>query len=88
MTDPDVLAWATRNQRTVLTFDKDFGELVDRFHESCHMQVAIAIDPPESLTSPRLRLSDSHIAKSPPPPTPPPACGGEGSGVGGSSSQH
>ena len=26
-TDPDVLAWATREQRILLTFDKDFGEL-------------------------------------------------------------
>lgn len=27
MTDPDVLAWALREQRVLLTFDKDFGEL-------------------------------------------------------------
>jgi predicted nuclease of predicted toxin-antitoxin system len=27
MSDPDVLAWATREERTLLTFDKDFGEL-------------------------------------------------------------
>jgi hypothetical protein len=26
-TDPDVLAWATREERILLTFDKDFGEL-------------------------------------------------------------
>jgi hypothetical protein len=25
--DPDVLAWAAREQRILLTFDKDFGEL-------------------------------------------------------------
>ena len=25
--DPDVLAWAARDERTLLTFDKDFGEL-------------------------------------------------------------
>ena len=25
--DPDVLAWAIRDERTLLTFDKDFGEL-------------------------------------------------------------
>jgi hypothetical protein len=25
--DPDVLAWAVREQRVLLTFDKDFGEL-------------------------------------------------------------
>jgi predicted nuclease of predicted toxin-antitoxin system len=25
--DPDVLAWAAREQRVLLTFDKDFGEL-------------------------------------------------------------
>ena len=27
MSDPDVLAWAIRDERTLLTFDKDFGEL-------------------------------------------------------------
>jgi predicted nuclease of predicted toxin-antitoxin system len=27
MSDPDVLAWAARDERTILTFDKDFGEL-------------------------------------------------------------
>jgi len=27
MCDPDVLAWATRDERILLTFDKDFGEL-------------------------------------------------------------
>ena len=28
--DPAVLAWAAREQRTLLTFDKDFGELARR----------------------------------------------------------
>ncbi len=27
MIDPEVLAWAVREQRVLLTFDKDFGEL-------------------------------------------------------------
>jgi hypothetical protein len=27
MSDPDVLAWATRDERILPTFDKDFGEL-------------------------------------------------------------
>jgi predicted nuclease of predicted toxin-antitoxin system len=27
MSDPDVLAWAVREERVLLTFDKDFGEL-------------------------------------------------------------
>lgn len=27
MSDPDVLAWAARDERILLTFDKDFGEL-------------------------------------------------------------
>jgi hypothetical protein len=27
MSDPEVLAWAAREQRILLTFDKDFGEL-------------------------------------------------------------
>ena len=28
--DPEVLAWAAREQRILLTFDKDFGELAGR----------------------------------------------------------
>ena len=28
MSDPEVLAWAAREHRILLTFDKDFGELV------------------------------------------------------------
>jgi hypothetical protein len=28
--DSDVLAWATREERTLLTFDKDFGEVARR----------------------------------------------------------
>src|ERR1700726_4356368 len=27
ISDPDVLAWAARDERILLTFDKDFGEL-------------------------------------------------------------
>src|SRR5436309_2206170 len=30
-TDPDVLAWAGREERILLTFDKDFGELASVF---------------------------------------------------------
>ena len=29
-TDPDVLAWPVREERLLLTFDKDFGELARR----------------------------------------------------------
>jgi hypothetical protein len=29
--DPDVLAWAAREERIPLTFDKDFGDLARRF---------------------------------------------------------
>ena len=31
MKDEDVLAWAAREARIVLTFDKDFGELAFRY---------------------------------------------------------
>jgi predicted nuclease of predicted toxin-antitoxin system len=34
-TDPDVLAWAAREERILLTFDKDFGELA-RGSTRCH----------------------------------------------------
>jgi predicted nuclease of predicted toxin-antitoxin system len=30
MSDPEVLAWAAREHRILLTFDKDFGELAQR----------------------------------------------------------
>ena len=30
--DPDVLEWATRESRLLITFDKDFGELSQRDH--------------------------------------------------------
>lgn len=30
MTDPDVMAWAMRDERILLTFDKDFGELAGK----------------------------------------------------------
>lgn len=30
ITDPEVLAWAAREERLLLTFDKDFGELAFR----------------------------------------------------------
>lgn len=30
MKDPDILAWAEREARVLLTFDKDFGELAWR----------------------------------------------------------
>jgi hypothetical protein len=30
ISDPDVLAWAARERRILLTFDKDFGELAGR----------------------------------------------------------
>jgi len=30
MADSDVLAWAARDERILLTFDKDFGELARR----------------------------------------------------------
>jgi uncharacterized protein DUF5615 len=32
MSDPDVLGWAIRDERTLLTFDKDFGELARARH--------------------------------------------------------
>lgn len=37
MHDPDVLAWAVREQRILLTFDRDFGELAfaSRLPASC-----------------------------------------------------
>ena len=32
MTDPDILSWAMRETRILLTFDKDFGELAWHHH--------------------------------------------------------
>ena len=47
-TDPDVVAWAAREGRILLTFDKDFGELAELaqlgvvfcdFTESCMSRI-------------------------------------------------
>jgi hypothetical protein len=37
MSDPDVLVWASREGRILLTFDKDFGELARNagLHPTC-----------------------------------------------------
>lgn len=39
--DPDVLAWATRENRLLITFDKDFGELNQRYNQPAPHGVAL-----------------------------------------------
>jgi len=43
--DPDVIAWARRDNRLLLTEDKDFGELVFRWRAEIPGLVLLRIDP-------------------------------------------
>ena len=39
--DPDVLAWATRESRLLITYDKDFGEITQRQQQAAPHGVAL-----------------------------------------------
>jgi predicted nuclease of predicted toxin-antitoxin system len=54
--DPDVLAWAAREHRILLTFDKDFGELARRARlpVSCGVILFRLPMPPPSEVGARL----------------------------------
>jgi Domain of unknown function (DUF5615) len=57
MNDPDVLAWATRDERILLTFDKDFGELAkaSTLPSTCGVVLFRMPMPKPSDIGPRLR---------------------------------
>ena len=44
--DPDVLAWASRENRLLITFDSDFGELNQRYNQPAPHGVALFRIPP------------------------------------------
>jgi len=56
MKDADVLAWAAREGRILLTFDKDFGELARRstLPETCGVVLFRIAMPPASEIATRL----------------------------------
>jgi predicted nuclease of predicted toxin-antitoxin system len=41
-TDPDVLAWAAHEERILLTFDKDFGELARKIGATAYVWCRLA----------------------------------------------
>lgn len=52
MNDPDILAWAMRDGRVLLTFDKDFGELAwqARLPASCGIVLfRLPMPPPDRV---------------------------------------
>jgi predicted nuclease of predicted toxin-antitoxin system len=54
--DPDVLAWAARERRLLLTFDKDFGELArtSALPAECGILLVRMPMPPASLVAKRI----------------------------------
>lgn len=46
--DADVLAWAMREERVLLTFDKDFGELASQTASSQKLGVLLRTPPPKT----------------------------------------
>jgi predicted nuclease of predicted toxin-antitoxin system len=63
MSDPDVLAWATRDERTLLTFDKDFGELArgSALPSTCGV-VAISLADAKSWRYRTAAQQPAHVA--------------------------
>jgi hypothetical protein len=62
-TDPDVLNWAAREQRILLTFDKDFGELAraTQLPASCGVVLfRISLPPPNDAGTGIGRLVDAR----------------------------
>ncbi|MFZ0610329.1 MAG: DUF5615 family PIN-like protein [Xanthobacteraceae bacterium] len=45
-TDADILSWANRESRVLLTFDKEFGELAGRSNLSLECGVVLVRTPP------------------------------------------
>lgn len=57
MTDAEVLAWAAREKRILLTFDKDFGELARNATLPAEGGVILFRSP-----MPRAEIAGAHIA--------------------------
>ena len=65
MKDEDVLAWAAREARIVLTFDKDFGELAWR----APLDPAIRVFPSGPVAGAGAQMSGASRSSSPAIPT-------------------
>ena len=59
--DPDVLAWATRENRLLITFDKDFGELNQRYNQPAPHGVALFRIPPSVPVEERAELIAQNV---------------------------
>ena len=62
-TDPDVVAWAAREERILLTFDKDFGELARRLSLPRTCGVVLVRTPMPRPGDVGLRLADLITAR-------------------------
>src|ERR1700740_81230 len=61
--DTDVLAWAMREERVLLTFDKDFGELASQSAPSPKIGVVLLRTPPPKIGEGIKRLVDLISAR-------------------------
>jgi predicted nuclease of predicted toxin-antitoxin system len=61
--DTDVLAWAMREERVLLTFDKDFGELASQSAPSPKIGVVLLRTPPPKTGEGIKRLVDLISAR-------------------------
>jgi predicted nuclease of predicted toxin-antitoxin system len=62
--DEAVLALAHREQRILITYDKDFGELVVREHQP-HSGVILFRFPLDSTAQQKIRALETHLASHP-----------------------
>jgi uncharacterized protein DUF5615 len=61
--DPDVLAWAAREGRILLTFDRDFGELARRSHLPLECGIVLLRMPMPGSGDVGQRLADLITAR-------------------------
>ena len=59
--DPNVLAWATREGRLLITFDKDFGELSQRYGLKAPYGIILFRIPDEIPTRERAELIARNV---------------------------
>jgi len=60
--DPDILAWATREERLLITFDRDFGELSQRYGLRAPYGIILFRIPDEMPTSERAELIIRNVS--------------------------
>ena len=59
--DPNVLEWATRESRLLITFDKDFGELSQRYGLQATYGIILFRIPDEMPASERAELITRNV---------------------------